>query len=174
MDEVDVGLLILRLALGLLIIAHGTQKAFGWFHGMGPAATAELFDTWAFRPSRAMVYLASATECFGGLLMVLGLATPLATAMLVGTLSVACVPNLANGLWAARGGYELPLLYAAIAVAVGFTGGGRYSVDRVVGLPHPLWIGLAALVVGLLSTLPILARRRTLLGHDAAAAAQSA
>jgi putative oxidoreductase len=171
---VDIGLLILRLTLGLLIIAHGTQKAFGWFHGLGPTATAELFDKWGFRPSRAMVYLASATECCGGLLMVLGMATPLATAMLVGTLSVACVPNLANGLWAARGGYELPLLYAATAVVVGFTGSGRYSVDGLAGLPHPLWVGLAAFVVGLLATLPILVRRHMLLGRDAPATARPA
>lgn len=170
----DIGLLILRLTLGLLIIGHGTQKAFGWFHGMGPTATAELFDKWGFRPSRAMVYLASATECFGGFLMVLGMATPLATAMLVGTMTVACVPSLVNGLWAARGGYEVALLYAAMAVVVGFTGSGRYSIDAVVGLPHPLWLGPAALAVGLLSTLPILARRRTLLGRDAPAAARPA
>jgi putative oxidoreductase len=174
MNEVDIGLLILRLTLGLLIIAHGTQKAFGWFHGMGPTATAELFDKWAFRPSRAMVYLAAAIECFAGILMVLGMATPLATAMLVGNLSVACVPNLANGLWAVRGGYELPLLYAAMAAVVGFTGSGRYSVDGVAGLPHPLWVGPAALVVGLISTVPILARRHALLSRDASAAARSA
>jgi putative oxidoreductase len=173
MDEVDVGLLILRLTLGLLLIGHGTQKAFGWFHGMGPTATAELFDKWAFRPSRAMVYLAAANECVGGLLLVLGVATPLATAMLVGNLTVACVPNLANGLWAARGGYEVALLYAAMAAVVGFTGSGRYSVDGVVGLSYPQWAGIAALVVGLLATLPILARRRTLLGRDASAAARS-
>src|ERR1700694_4451776 len=102
----DIGLLILRIAFGVLIIGHGTQKAFGWFHGPGPSAVAELFNKWGFRPGRLMGFLPAGTECLGGLLVALGLATPLAAAMLLGTLVVACVPNLANGLWATRGGYE--------------------------------------------------------------------
>jgi putative oxidoreductase len=166
----DIGLLILRVVLGLLIIGHGTQKAFGWFNGLGPAATAELFDKWGFRPGRAMVYVAAATECVGGLLITLGIATPAAAAMLVGTLTVACVPNLANGLWATRGGYEPALLYAAMAATLGFTGGGRYSVDALIGLPEPLWVGPAALTLGLVSTVPALARRHAVLTHEASPA----
>jgi putative oxidoreductase len=163
----DAGLLILRLVLGLLIIGHSTQKAFGWFHGLGPGPTAELFDKWGFRPGSVMVYLAATVECLGGLLTVLGLATPLAAAVLVGTLTVAGVPNLANGLWATRGGYELALAYASMAVVLGFTGSGRYSLDHLISLPHPHWTGPAVLAFGLLSSLPILLRRRMVLAREA-------
>jgi putative oxidoreductase len=168
----DIGLLILRVTLGVLIIGHGTQKAFGWFHGPGPEAASKLFDSWGFRPGRAMVYIAATTECVGGLLILLGLATPAAAAILIGTLTIACVPNLTNGLWATRGGYELALLYCAMAVVVGFTGAGAYSVDHLLGIAQPMWAGAAALAAGVLSTLPLLALRRTALsrGHSSAAA----
>lgn len=166
--DMDTGILILRVAIGLLIYGHAMQKALGWFHGPGPAAASAMFDKWGFRPARPMVYMAAAVECTGGLLLVLGLATPLACAMLIATLAVACLPNLGNGLWAAGGGYELALLYGLSSVALAFTGSGRYSVDAVVGLQLPPWAGLAVLIVGLLSAMPVVARRRTVLSRERA------
>lgn len=163
----DIGLLILRVVLGLLVIGHGTQKAFGWFQAPGPSAMAALFDEWGFRPGRLMVYVAAVTECVGGLLIILGLATPLASAMLIGTMTVACVPNMVNGLWALRGGYELALIYAVMAVVVGFTGSGRYSIDYLLGVPQSPWTGPAAVVVGLGATVPILLRRHIILSRQA-------
>ena len=163
----DFGLLFLRIALGVLILGHGTQKAFGWFHGMGLPATAGVFDKWGFRPGRTMVLLAVTTEFVGGILIVVGFATPLAAAMLIGTLIVACAPNLPNGLWATRGGYEVALLYVLMAVTLGFTGSGRYSIDHLIGLPQPDWLGLAVLAFGLVSTIPVLALRRRHLARPA-------
>lgn len=164
----DIGLLILRLVLGMLVIGHALQKAFGWFHGPGHAGTAELFDKWGIRPARAMVYVAAATECIGGVLVTLGLATPLSAALLIGTLTVACAANLANGLWATRGGCEVALVYTAMAATLAFTGSGRYALDALIGARQPLWAGPAALTLGLLSTLPVLARRRNILAHQTA------
>jgi putative oxidoreductase len=161
----DIGLLILRTALGLLIIGHASQKVFGCFQGLGLSATADLFDQWGFRPARPMVYLSGVTEGLGGALMISGLATPLAAAILTCSLIVACAPNWAHGLWAIRGGFELALLYATIAVALGFTGSGRYSLDGLLGVPNRAWIGATAAALGLLASVPVLGRRRMLLAR---------
>ncbi|MEU6148272.1 DoxX family protein [Streptomyces sp. NPDC047081] len=126
----DLGLLLLRLIVGGLIFGHGAQKAFGVFGGMGPAGTAPVFESWGLRPGRPLVLLAATCELLGSTLLLLGLATPLGAAQTLGTLAVAAWVNARNGLWAAKGGYELALLYATAAGALAFTGPGRYSIDR--------------------------------------------
>jgi putative oxidoreductase len=169
-----VGLLLLRIVLGAMIIGHGAQKSVGWFHGPGSAGAAALFESWGIRPARQMVMLAAACEIAGGGLTLAGLATPLAAAMLVGTLIVASAPAVRNGIWAAHGGFELTFCYASMAAVLGFTGAGPYSLDRVTGLPYHTWYGAAALAAAAAgSIVPLLRRRRVLLdeaapraGHD--------
>jgi putative oxidoreductase len=163
---VDLGLLVLRLVLGALLAGHGLQKAFGWFHGPGVDGAAALFDTWGFRPARPMVRVAACCEVLAATLFLLGLLTPVAAAVAVGTMVVAMAPNRARGLWAARGGYELPLLYATVGAGIGLTGPGRFSIDGAIGLPSPAWAGGAAVLLGLLAGLGPLARRRAALRAD--------
>ncbi|PRY59279.1 putative oxidoreductase [Knoellia remsis] len=158
----DLGLLVLRLVIGGLILAHGSQKAFGAFGGMGPEGTAPLFETWGFRPGRSRVLLAAATEITGATLLVLGLLTPLGAAMILGTLLVAASVNADKGLWAVKGGYELPLLYALVAGALAFTGPGRISLDHAFGLTRS-WTpvtGVVAVVVGALAAYAFIASSR--------------
>jgi putative oxidoreductase len=162
----DVGLLLLRVALGLMVFAHGTQKAFGWFQGPGLSVAAGLFEKWGFRPGRPLVLFSAACECVGGLLIILGLATPLAATVVLGILVVACSPAAANGIWATKGGFELPLMYSCIAAAVGFTGSGRFSLDDALGLRYPAWTGVAVLCLGLLSSVPALLRRHAVLAQE--------
>jgi len=161
--SVDVALLLLRVVLGCLMVAHGTQKAFGWFSGPGFTATSGAFHAWGFRPGPRMVVVASVCEVTGGLLLVLGLATPLACAILIGTLAAATSPNFAKGFWAAAGGIELPVIYAVIAAALALSGGGAFSIDALIRFPGAFWIGPAAIVVGVVgATVALLARRREL------------
>lgn len=159
----DIGLFLLRVYLGALLLGHGSQKLFGAFGGLGPAGTAPLFDAWGIRPARPLVLLAGTTEVIAAALMILGLLTPLAAAMLFGTLLVAVSVIAENGLWAVRGGYELPLVYAWIAACLGFTGPGGWSLDAALGLA-PRWglgSGLMAMIAGALAAgvLVALARR---------------
>ena len=128
------GLLILRIVIGLLLIGHGTQKLFGWFGGHGIAGTGGWFDSVGFRPGKAMAVVAGLGEAVGGLLLLLGFLSPLAAAVIMGTLLVAATTHVANGLWAANGGYELPLLFVAAAATIAFTGAGSYSLDAALGL----------------------------------------
>ncbi len=157
-----VGLLILRVVIGALFAGHGTQKLFGWFGGHGIDGTARLMDSLRYRSGRAAAVLAGLTEALSGLLLILGLLTPLAAAGVIGVmLSAIAAVHLRNGLWNISGGIELPLMYAAAAAAIGFTGPGRFSVDRLLGVHMAGTAGGAgAIVAGLIAALIALALRR--------------
>ncbi len=157
----DIGLLALRVLTGLLLAGHATQKLFGWCSGMGPDATGVLFEKWGHRPGRLMALLAGACELTGGGLLAVGLLTPLGAAMVTGTMLVAATALSPQGLWAAKGGSELPLLYGIVAGALAFTGPGRFALDRVLGfhLAGTGW-GVSALALAAMSAGVALTRRR--------------
>ena len=131
------GLLILRLTLGLLMAAHGSQKLFGWFGGHGLAATGGMFESLGFRPGRFFAALASSTEVGGGLLVALGFLGPVGPALILSVMIVAAVSvHWKNGLFAMSNGIKLSLLYGIGAAALAFTGPGLYSIDATLGLTH--------------------------------------
>jgi putative oxidoreductase len=151
------GLLIIRLVLGLLLFAHGSQKLFGWFGGYGLDGTGGFFESVGHRPGRHMAMLAGICEAGGGLLLVLGLLTPLAAAVVIGTMIVAAVSvHAKQGLWATNGGYELPLTNALVATGLAFTGAGSWSLDNAFDIPWTrgagagIWaVALAAAAAGI-------------------------
>jgi putative oxidoreductase len=158
----DAGLLIARTIVGLLFVGHGTQKLFGWWGGGGIDGTAGMFGQLGYRAPRKMAALAGFAETGGGALLAVGLATPLAAAMLIGVMVNAIVAvHLDKGLWVTKGGFEYPLMMSAIATALASTGPGRFSLDRVVGwYPSSRVAALFALGLGVASGLAILATRR--------------
>jgi putative oxidoreductase len=164
----NTGLLVLRLVLGLLLVGHGSQKLFGLFGGPGLAGASSFFHSLGFRPGKPMAIVAGASELGAGVLLGFGLLTPLASAAVIGTLVVAGSVHRAAGLWGQNGGYELPLFYVTAAAALAFTGPGAYSVDNALGLDGFAGVGwgVAALVVGWLSGLVVVARARFALAAD--------
>ena len=147
----EIGLLLLRLAVGLTLAAHGTQKLFGWFGGPGLSATGQFFTVLGFPPGRRHALMAALGETLNGALLVLGLATPAAAAGVVSLMVVAIVTvHLGKGFFAQNGGYEYPLLLAVAALALAFTGPGSLSIDAVLGLERSevVW-GVAALLAGI-------------------------
>jgi putative oxidoreductase len=149
----DMGLLIVRLVIGMTLAAHGSQKLLTRFGGGGIAGSAPFFEQLGFRPGRLHAALAGIAEIGGGLLLAAGLFTPLAAAALLGVMVVAVGSvHWGKGFFLNTGGFEYNLALAAGALAVAFTGPGAISLDRALGVSWSgnSW-GLAALVLGLLT-----------------------
>jgi putative oxidoreductase len=127
---ISIGLLIIRLVVGLLFVGHGAQKLFGWFGGYGIKGTGGWFESIGIKPGATMALLAGLTELIGGLLFTLGLLTPLAGVMIAGTMVMAIVKvHGPNGLWATENGYEYNLILIAVTIGVALTGPGQYALD---------------------------------------------
>jgi putative oxidoreductase len=160
----DQGLLIARLVFGLLMAAHGTQKAFGWLGGYGLTGTGGFMEGLGFRPGRLFAAAAAYGEIAGGLLLALGFLGPVGPALVLSVMIVATVTvHGKHGLFASSNGIEVPLLYATGAVALALTGPGRFSLDALLGLQWlsaPL-IVVAAVSAGAAGGLANLALRRT-------------
>jgi putative oxidoreductase len=159
----DAGLLVGRLALGLLMAAHGSQKLFGAFGGHGLTAVASMFESLGFRPGRFFASAAAVAEVSSGVLVAAGLLGPVGPALMLSVMIVAAVSvHWRNGLFAMSNGIEVPLLYAVGAAALTLTGFGRYSADAALGLsalwtPGADWVALA---VGIILGIANLAVRR--------------
>jgi putative oxidoreductase len=135
------GTLAIRASVGPLFIGHGTQKLFGWFDGHGLDATAAGFEQLGLRPGKRHAMAAGAAEALGGLLLTLGAATPVAAALLTGTMTTAIRKvHASNGPWVTSGGWEYnAVLIAAVATVVDH-GPGSPSVDEK---QFPSWKGPA-------------------------------
>ncbi|MFO1187972.1 MAG: DoxX family protein [Alphaproteobacteria bacterium] len=125
---------LVRIAAGLLLVPHGAQKLFGWFGGYGVEATGQFFATkLGLPPSFAL--LAGLIEFAGGLLLAVGLFTRPVAALVAGLMAVAVVHvHWGNGFFWTAGGFEYPLLWGLVAVALVLRGGGAYSLDARFGL----------------------------------------
>ncbi|MBP2402348.1 putative oxidoreductase MhqP [Streptomyces netropsis] len=126
---VSLGLLLLRLMLGIIMVGHGTQKLFGWFNGPGIDGTAQGFGDVGYPAPRTMAVIAGLSETLGGLGLALGLLTPLAAAAVLGTMINALDVTWDGGFFLPKG-VEFTLLVALAATALALTGPGRYAVDR--------------------------------------------
>ncbi len=146
--DLDFGLLIVRLALGPMIIAHGYNKMFG---AGGLAGTTRWVEGLGLRPARVHAVLASTLEMGTGALVIAGFLMPAASAALVGLMAVAAVTDhKGKGYFMFRNGCEYVVLVAMVAVGVASTGPGAWSLDHALGLGLAgIWWALAAGVLGL-------------------------
>lgn len=150
----SVGLLVARVVIGLLMAAHGAQKIFGWFGGYGLSATGQAFEQIGFHPGTAFAGAAAISEILSGLLVTLGFLGPVGPALMISVMIVAAVTvHWEHGIFAAKNGIELPLLYGTAALGLAVTGFGQYSLDALLGIAGHLpavdtWIALSLGVVG--------------------------
>lgn len=129
---INIGLLIIRLVIGVLFIGHGAQKLFGWFGGYGLKGTGGWFVSIGMKPGVTMALLAGLAEFIGGLLFALGLLTPLAGILIAGTMLMAIIKvHAPNGLWATANGYEYNLTLLAVAIGIALIGPGQYALDAL-------------------------------------------
>jgi putative oxidoreductase len=148
---VDASLLVVRAALGIVFLAHGYNHIFG---GGKIAGTARWFASLGMKPGILQAWLASLTELGAGALLILGLATPLACAGVIGTMVVAWVTNhLRNGFFIFRPGegYEYVMTLTLTAIGLAGIGAGGWSLDDSFNwFQPPGWMGLGiALGAGL-------------------------
>lgn len=132
----DVALLLLRAMIGAVFITHGAQKLFGAFGGGGLDAAAKAMAGYGLKPGMFFAVLGGISEFGGGLLLLVGLLTPLAGLIIAGVMVVAiAVSTGQNGFIILGGlGYEYNLVLIAIALALVIAGPGRLSLDCQLGL----------------------------------------
>src|SRR5437763_16691132 len=105
-----VGLLILRLVVGLTIAGHGAQKLFGWWGGPGMTGWTQMVTKLRIRPAEPWAWIAALAESAGGILLALGLLTPLAAVAIAGSMIIAIATvHLPRGFRVTKGGYEYNL-----------------------------------------------------------------
>lgn len=124
---------LLRVAAGLFLVPHGAQKLFGLFGGYGLTATDQFFQTKLGLPA-GVALAAGLIEFVGGLALAFGFLTRPAAALATGLLLVAALQvHLGNGFFWTAGGFEYPLLWAVVTLSFAVKGGGRWSVDGLIG-----------------------------------------
>ncbi|MFB5677366.1 DoxX family protein [Paenibacillus terreus] len=129
------GLLVIRVVVGLLFVGHGAQKLFGWFGGHGPKGTGGWLESIGVKPGVTMAVIAGLLEFLGGLLFALGLLTPIgALFIIIAMIGAIKTAHAKNGLWVTNNGYEYNLVLIAAAAGIALTGAGTYSLDAVLNI----------------------------------------
>jgi putative oxidoreductase len=143
----NAGVLLMRLALGCMLAAHGVNKVLG---SGGIAGTARWFEALGLYPGKVHAWVAALTEIGAGVLMSLGLFFPGACAAFVGLMTVATLTDhKGKGFFVFNGGWEYTVLVAAVATACAFIGAGRWSLDWAFGIPFSgVGWGVAVLITG--------------------------
>jgi putative oxidoreductase len=143
---------IVRVVQGTLMAGHGAQKLFGSFGGPGLEGTSGFMEMLGMRPGRPWAYVAGLSEFGGGVLTALGLLKPLGPLGIIGSMAMATrKAHWDKPIWVTEGGAELPVLNMAISTALMVREPDAYSLDRVLGLRLPAWVGPVGLV-GILLT----------------------
>lgn len=128
----DYGPFAIRIALGLVMMAHGSQKLFGAFGGGGLAQTAGFFDQIGISPGVFWASVVAVVETFGGFLVLIGLGTRIAAFLITVTMFVAMVwVHLPNGFFLSNRGIEFTLVLFAMALSLVLTGAGALSGDAL-------------------------------------------
>jgi len=150
----DLGLLLLRVSLGVVFIAHGLQKAFGWWGGSGLDGFKGALTEAGYQHAGLLTYAAAGVQIAAGVLLVLGLFTPVAAAgalaFLVNSVLVTFSAQRKNGgLFVFGSDAEYLLVLVAVAAAIILIGPGRYGFDGGRGWARRPFIGsFLALLLG--------------------------
>lgn len=124
--------LALRVPVGVILAAHGSQKLFGWFGGYGLEGTGQWMASIGLEPGYLMALLAGSGEFFGGIALILGLLTRPAAVVTAFTMLVAIFSvHFSNGLFMSNNGYEYALALFAVTASLAIQGAGKFSVDSL-------------------------------------------
>jgi len=139
--------MIVRVVQGSLMAGHGAQKLFGSFGGPGLEGTSGLMEMLGMRPGRPWAYMAGLSEFGGGVLTALGLLNPLGPLGVIGSMAMATrKAHWDKPIWVTEGGAELPVLNMALSTALMIREPDAFSLDRILGIRLPAWVGPVGLV----------------------------
>jgi putative oxidoreductase len=165
--NIDLGLLVLRAAVGGIVLAHGLMK-IGWPISTGTRGMASVrgvagfFGSLGFWPPMFWAFVTILAEVGGSLLMILGLGGPIGPGLVFGDmLIVTIVAHWPQGFWVGqnKAGVEFPIPLTAGALAVALIGNGGWSLDGLLGLAYPEWLMPAWLVLMLAGDVGLLVIR---------------
>ncbi|MDD5561781.1 MAG: DoxX family protein [Candidatus Omnitrophica bacterium] len=123
------GILVLRLGLGIMFMAHGMQKAFGLFGGPGIKGFSGMLSGLGFVPATFWAYVAAYTELLGGVLLIIGLQVrPAAALLLILIVTAAIKVHLGKGFFLSSGGFEYTFIIATACLALILLGPGKFSI----------------------------------------------
>ncbi len=157
----DVGLLLLRFAVGGTFFAHGMQIVSGLWGGPGIDGFARILEGFGYQQPVVLAWVAGITAVVGGALVVLGFLTPLAAAGLLALMINSVAVKIGNGFFVASpagaNAVELDVVLGLAAAALTLTGAGRIAVDkgRTWNLRPAPW-GVLALVIGVVAAVLVL------------------
>ena len=150
----DIGLLLVRFAVGGVLFAHGAQKVFGLWGGTGINEFARMLAGYGYQQSLTLSWVTGVAELVGGAFVVLGVLTPLAAAGLLAIMINAVLVKLGNGFFVTSptgsDAVEYDVVLGLTSAALVFTGPGRIALDN--GRPwhrRPASWGVLALVIGI-------------------------
>ncbi|MFA5231967.1 MAG: DoxX family protein [Candidatus Omnitrophota bacterium] len=123
------GILVLRLGIGIMFMAHGLQKSFGLFGGPGIKGFSGMLSGLGFVPAEFWAYVAAYTELVGGLFLIMGVQVrPAAALLLILIVTAAFKVHLGKGFFLSNGGFEYTFVIAATCLALILLGPGKFSV----------------------------------------------
>lgn len=144
MDELNLGLLLLRVLVGLVLAAHGAAKFRGGIKGVGG-----WFEAEGLKPGILHAWLAACTEIGAGVAVAAGFLFPFSPMAIVGVMATAgYVGHRKNGFFIIREGWEYTFILAGVAGALSATGPGEWSIDNTYDLLINGWTGLVVAVGG--------------------------
>lgn len=154
MSAVDLGFLLIRVVAGLTFFAHGAQKAFGWWGGPGFEKWTAAMDRMGLRPTRFWAAVTVAAEVVGGLLLAVGLLTPIAAPFLIAqAIYIVFRAHWKGGFFNANRGFEFPLQLLTAAVAFTIAGPGALSLDAAAGIAFSTTVRVVIAAVAIVGAL---------------------